>query len=327
MFLLSKQPAINGWANAGCISRSIHFIHCNMRVRLRESNIIKYLWKKIHPLRKSHMSTGGPLHDVILQSHEGICFPRVGRVHFHGTPKRVCCSRLTACNQGWQCEFRSLHILKYCGSSINFCRRQCRPIGLDTTQEFHNKLWIHVRSCTCVGIHPRRVEPASPIALTTSRTEALQTRRSLACSLDTFTQPFFHCVWPKTRGTEIVSRLALIVVAHVFSWPPARLRHVRGRVGRRRSLASSPSWRLAAWPNQWSLLCTRSAGMLKRQRRRRSSTHGTQPLRLKRKMRWMLSLPKTFSIRSSASRTGHGSHPRVKLSEQLPGRPCFLYSD
>ncbi len=32
------------------------------------------------------------------------------------------------------------------------------------------------------------------------------------------------------------SRSALIVVAHVFSWPPARLRHVRGVVGRRRSL-------------------------------------------------------------------------------------------
>ncbi len=28
-------------------------------------------------------------------------------------------------------------------------------------------------TCTCVGIHPGRVEPASPIALTTSRTEAL----------------------------------------------------------------------------------------------------------------------------------------------------------
>ncbi len=32
----------------------------------------------------------------------------------------------------------------------------------------------------------------------------------------------------KTRGPEIGSRSALIVVAHVFSWPPARMRHVRG---------------------------------------------------------------------------------------------------
>ncbi len=31
-------------------------------------------------------------------------------------------------------------------------------------------------TCTCVGIRPGRVEPASPIELTTSRTEALQAR-------------------------------------------------------------------------------------------------------------------------------------------------------
>ncbi len=31
----------------------------------------------------------------------------------------------------------------------------------------------------------------------------------------------------KTRGPEIGSRSNLMVVAHVFSWPPARLRHVR----------------------------------------------------------------------------------------------------
>ncbi len=102
---------------------------------------------------------------------------------------------------------------------------------------------------TCVGIHPGRVEPASPIALTTSRTEAFHARRSCASSLDTFTQSFLHRAWPKTRGPEIGSRSALVVVAHVFSWPPVRLRHVRGGVGRRRSLISSPSGRLAAWPD------------------------------------------------------------------------------
>ncbi len=96
-------------------------------------------------------------------------------------------------------------------------------------------------TCTCVGIHPGRVGPASPTALTTSRTEALQARRSCASSLDIFTQSFLHRAWPKARGPEIGSRSALIVVAHVFSWPPARLRHVRGGVGRRRSLISSPS--------------------------------------------------------------------------------------
>ncbi len=101
-------------------------------------------------------------------------------------------------------------------------------------------------TCTCVGIHPGRVEPASPITLTTSRTEALQAGRSCASSLENFTQSFLHRAWPKTRSPERGSRSALIVVAHVFSWPPARLRHVRGCVGRRRSLISSPWGRLAA---------------------------------------------------------------------------------
>ncbi len=100
----------------------------------------------------------------------------------------------------------------------------------------------YLLTCTCVGIHPGRVELASPIALTTSRTEPLQARQSCASSLDTFTQSFLHRAWPKTRG----SRSALIVVAHVFSGPPACLSHVRGGVGRRRSLISSPSGRLAA---------------------------------------------------------------------------------
>ncbi len=127
--------------------------------------------------------------------------------------------------------------------------------------------------------------PASPIALTTFRTEALQARRSCASSLDTFTQSFRHRAWPKTRGPESGSRSALIVIAHVFSWPPARLRHVRGCVGGSRSLISSPSGRLAACPNQRSLLCTSSAGMLVRQRRRRSSTDGTKSLRFTRRMR------------------------------------------
>ncbi len=98
-----------------------------------------------------------------------------------------------------------------------------------------------VPTCTCVGFHPRRVEPAPPIELTTSRKEAPQARRSCASLLDTFTQFCLHRAWPKTRGSERGSRSALTVVAHVFSWPPARLRHVRGGVRRRRSLVSSPS--------------------------------------------------------------------------------------
>ncbi len=164
-------------------------------------------------------------------------------------------------------------------------------------------------TCTCVSIHPGRFEPASLIALTTSRPEALQARLSCARSLDTFTQSFLHRAWPKTRGPEIGSRSALIVVAHVFSWPPARLRRVRGGVGRRRSLISSPSGRLAACPNQRSLLRTSSAGMLVRQGRRCSSTDGTQSLGLTRRMRRMLSLIKTSNVLSLATRTGHVSQP------------------
>ncbi len=133
-------------------------------------------------------------------------------------------------------------------------------------------LVVTVLTCTCVGIHPGRIEPASPISLTTSRMEALQARRSCTSSLNTFTQSFLHRAWPKTRGPEIGSISALIVVANVFSWPPARLRHVRGGVGRRKSLICSPSGRLAACPNQRSLLSTSSAGIFVMQRRRRSST-------------------------------------------------------
>ncbi len=101
-------------------------------------------------------------------------------------------------------------------------------------------------TCTCIGIHPGRVGPASPNVLTMSRVEALQARRSCASSLDTSTQSFLHRAWPKVRDPEVGSRSALIVVAHISSWPPARLRHVRGGVGRRRSLFSSPSGRLVA---------------------------------------------------------------------------------
>ncbi len=40
--------------------------------------------------------------------------------------------------------------------------------------EFVMSLGVYLLTFTCVGIHPVRVEPASPIALTTSRTEAFQ---------------------------------------------------------------------------------------------------------------------------------------------------------
>ncbi len=41
--------------------------------------------------------------------------------------------------------------------------------------------------------------PFIRVGLTTSRTEALQTRRSCASSLETFTQPFLHHTQLKTR--------------------------------------------------------------------------------------------------------------------------------
>ncbi len=63
-----------------------------------------------------------------------------------------------------------------------------------------------------------------------------QAQRSCASSLVTFTQSFLHRAWPKTRGLESGSRSALIVVAHVFSWPLASPPHVRGGVGRYSSL-------------------------------------------------------------------------------------------
>ncbi len=53
-------------------------------------------------------------------------------------------------------------------------------------------LTVVVNTCTCGGFHPGRVEPASPIELTTSRIEALQVRRSCASSLKTFIQSFLH---------------------------------------------------------------------------------------------------------------------------------------
>ncbi len=117
------------------------------------------------------------------------------------------------------------------------------------------------------------------------------------------------------------SRSALVVVAHVFSCPPARLRQVRGGVGRRRSLISSPLGRLAAWPKRRSPLCTSSAGMQVRKRRRRSSTDGTQSLRLTRRMQRMLSLSKSSNMFSTPIRTGCLATVEQKLSVLLPGRP------
>ncbi len=47
-----------------------------------------------------------------------------------------------------------------------------------------------------------RVEPATPIELTTSWTEVPQARWSCASSPEAFTQPILHSACPKTRGPE-----------------------------------------------------------------------------------------------------------------------------
>ncbi len=73
-------------------------------------------------------------------------------------------------------------------------------------------------------VHPGRVEPTSPIELTTSRTEAPQAHYSLSPSP-------FSTVRSLDRGCPL------------YSWPPVRLRHMRGGVDRSRSLISSPTAR------------------------------------------------------------------------------------
>ncbi len=83
--------------------------------------------------------------------------------------------------------------------------------------------------------------------------------------------------------------------------------------GIRRSLMTSPSGRLAACPNQQSLLCTSSARLLVRPRRRRRSTDGAQFPRLTRRMRRLLLLSRNSNILSLASRTGHVSQPLSKI--------------
>ncbi len=118
-------------------------------------------------------------------------------------------------------------------------------------------LWLH---------SPGQVESASLIELPTPQNDALKALRSCTSSLETFAQSFLNRALQKARDPERGSRSALIVHAHVFSWPPVRLRYVRGGVGRNRPLTSSPWGRLEAWPNQRSLVWTICSGMSERVR-------------------------------------------------------------
>ncbi len=65
----------------------------------------------------------------------------------------------------------------------------------------------------CGSVHPERFQPASPIELTTSWTEAPKARRSL----ETFAQSFLHSAQPKTRGPEKDCMSSSSVVSNVFS--------------------------------------------------------------------------------------------------------------
>ncbi len=60
-------------------------------------------------------------------------------------------------------------------------------------------------ACTCVGIHPGRVEPASPTGLTTSRKEALQPRQMRTSYYGHDSLVTFHG-WVAHRGTQFRRR-------------------------------------------------------------------------------------------------------------------------
>ncbi len=106
-----------------------------------------------------------------------------------------------------------------------------------------------------------------------------------------------------TRGPEIGSRSALVVAACVLqlatSSSAPRARCYGKKVLDQLTFGTSCSMTKAV----------SSAGMLVRQRWRRSSTDGSQSLCFTRGMRRMLSLSNTSSILSSDTRTGHVSQP------------------
>ncbi len=54
--------------------------------------------------------------------------------------------------------------------------------------ETRTNLLLHLLNCTCAGIRLGQIEPASPVELSTLRTEATQARVSFAGKLEAFTQ-------------------------------------------------------------------------------------------------------------------------------------------
>ncbi len=88
---------------------------------------------------------------------------------------------------------------------------------------------------TRVGIHPGRLETTSSIELTTSRMEAPQPVRThtVTYELTRDFRPGRPASWViVTHGQVRGCRPVLILVANAFSWPPVRLRHPRGDMGK-----------------------------------------------------------------------------------------------
>ncbi len=122
---------------------------------------------------------------------------------------------------------------------------------------WQRNVWRNL-TLTWGGIHLGWVEPASPIQLTTSRTEALQTRRSCASSQEPFAQ---SCIDEDSRSRE---RFKVFLE---FRGPPPQLSSSSfSPRARRYGLEEVPDHltlrHLAAWPNQRSLLRTSCVDIL-----------------------------------------------------------------
>ncbi len=61
-------------------------------------------------------------------------------------------------------------------------------------------------------------------------------RWSCVIMFESFTLSYLHHAYLEARSPEGCPRSSLNVVAHVLNWCPARLRHVKGVVGKRSSL-------------------------------------------------------------------------------------------
>ncbi len=173
-----------------------------------------------------------------------------------------------------------------------------------------NRKWCTLRS-TCVYSYLCWYSAASPIELSTSRTEALQAPTAL-CELTRLSLNHFSIVHSKRLVIRRGPPGALIVVFHVFSWPPFRLHHVRGGVGRGMSCTIGTSFFARAvsvykWDGGTAvppLACNPCALRVKYG----GCCHGQRP---RASFRQLLKLA-TSSIR------------KAELNTSRPSRPCSL---